>query len=47
MNEYIKFHRTNDPVEIHYTLIKGVNDSQEELKKYVSYYRNTEFRLSL
>lgn len=33
MDEYIKFHRTNDPIEIHYTLIKGVNDSQEELKK--------------
>ena len=33
MSEYIKLHRTNDPVEIHYTLIKGVNDNQKELKK--------------
>ena len=33
MREYIELHRTNDPVEIHYTLIKGVNDSQEELDK--------------
>jgi adenine C2-methylase RlmN of 23S rRNA A2503 and tRNA A37 len=33
MNRYIKFHRTDDPVEIHYTLINGVNDSDEELKQ--------------
>ena len=33
MNEYIKLHRTNDPVEIHYTLIKGVNDGDIELDK--------------
>lgn len=33
MREYIELHRTNDPIEIHYTLIKGVNDSQEELDK--------------
>lgn len=33
MNKYIKLHRTNDPIEIHYTLIKGVNDSTEELDK--------------
>ena len=33
MRKYIELHRTNDPVEIHYTLIKGVNDSQEELDK--------------
>lgn len=33
MNEYIKLHRTNDPVEIHYTLIKDVNDSINELNK--------------
>ena len=31
MSEYIKLHRTNDPVEIHYTLIKDVNDGQKEL----------------
>lgn len=33
MKEYVKLHRTNDPVEIHYTLIKGVNDRKEELDK--------------
>ena len=33
MNKYIKLHTTNDPIEIHYTLIKGVNDSNEELNK--------------
>lgn len=33
MKEYIKLHTTNDPVEIHYTLIKGVNDGQKELDK--------------
>ena len=32
MDKYIKLHRTNDPIEIHYTLIEGVNDSDEELK---------------
>jgi len=32
MNSYIKFHRTTDPVEIHYTLIEKINDSNEELK---------------
>ena len=33
MDKYVKFHRTNDPVEIHYTLIKGVNDGDLELAK--------------
>lgn len=33
MKEYIKLHRTNDPVEIHYTLIKNVNDSDLELEQ--------------
>ena len=33
MDKYIKLHRTNDPVEIHYTLIKGVNDGDLELNK--------------
>lgn len=32
MEEYIKLHRTSDLVEIHYTLIKNVNDSEEELQ---------------
>lgn len=31
MDEYTKLHRTSDPVEIHYTLIKEVNDSEKEL----------------
>lgn len=33
MEKYIKLHTTNDPIEIHYTLIKGVNDKKEELTK--------------
>lgn len=33
MNEYVKLHRTNDPVEIHYTLISGINDSEKELNR--------------
>lgn len=33
MDKYNKLHTTNDPVEIHYTLINGVNDSQKELDK--------------
>lgn len=33
MGEYTKLHRTSDPVEIHYTLIKGVNDSEKELDR--------------
>ena len=32
MDNYTKFHRNNIPVEIHYTLIKGVNDGNKELK---------------
>ncbi len=31
MKEYKELHRTDDPVEIHYTLIKGVNDSDTQL----------------
>jgi adenine C2-methylase RlmN of 23S rRNA A2503 and tRNA A37 len=33
MDKYINFHRTNDPVEIHYTLIKDINDGIDELQK--------------
>lgn len=36
MEKYIKFHRTNDPIEIHYTLIDNVNDSDEELNNMIS-----------
>jgi adenine C2-methylase RlmN of 23S rRNA A2503 and tRNA A37 len=42
MNNYKLFHRTDEPIEIHYTLIKGVNDSEEqleELKRLLSYYK--------
>ncbi len=35
MEEYVKFHRTDDPVEIHYTLINGVNDGEKELEALV------------
>ena len=41
MERYIKFHKTTDPTEIHYTLIQNINDTEEEknalchlLKKY-------------
>ncbi len=33
MKKYIKLHTTNDPIEIHYTLINGVNDRKKELIK--------------
>lgn len=33
IDEYIKLHRTDDPIEIHYTLIKDVNDGEQELKE--------------
>ena len=35
MNGYSKCHRTNDLVEIHYTLIKDVNDTKEDLNKLI------------
>ena len=47
MNEYIKLHRTNDPTEIHYTLIKSVNDSKEELNKVCNLLSLYKFLLSL
>lgn len=40
MKEYVKLHRTNDPVEIHYTLIKGVNDGVKELEKVCEVLQN-------
>lgn len=36
MKDYCKCHKTNDVVEIHYTLIKDVNDTQEDLNAIVS-----------
>lgn len=33
VNKYIKLHKTDDTTEIHYTLIKDVNDSSKELKE--------------
>ncbi len=32
MSAYQEFHRTDDPIEIHYTLIKGINDGKRELE---------------
>ena len=36
MKEYIKLHRTNDPIEIHYTLIKNLNDSSKQLEQMIT-----------
>ena len=33
MNKYVKLHSNNDPIEIHYTLINGVNDDMKELDR--------------
>ena len=33
MNKYVKLHSNNDPIEIHYTLINGVNDDMNELDR--------------
>lgn len=33
MCKYVKLHSNNDPTEIHYTLIKGVNDGKDELER--------------
>lgn len=33
MDRYTKMHRNNIPIEIHYTLIDGVNDGKKELDK--------------
>lgn len=44
MREYTKIRNTNDPVEIHYTLIDGINDSEKELnlvKELLSKYKIT------
>lgn len=35
MTNYKKFHQDNIPIEIHYTLIDGVNDDDKELKKLI------------
>lgn len=37
MKTYMKIHRTDDPTEIHYTLIKDVNDSLFELAMLINY----------
>ena len=36
IDKYIKFHRTNNPIEIHYTLIDNVNDSDIELNTMIN-----------
>lgn len=33
MGKYVKLHSNNDPIEIHYTLINGVNDDMKELDR--------------
>lgn len=35
MKKYSSLHTTTDPIEIHYTLIKGVNDDEELLNKLI------------
>ena len=35
MDNYKRFHQTKEPIEIHYTLIKDINDTDKELKKLV------------
>ncbi len=36
MTKYLKLHTNNIPIEIHYTLIKDVNDGQIELKELIN-----------
>ena len=36
MDNYLKFHRNNIPIELHYTLINEVNDSNIELEKIIA-----------
>lgn len=43
MNEYVKLHRTDDPVEIHYTLIKDVNDGKRQLAVLCDLLKNIKF----
>lgn len=40
MNNYLKFHRNNLPMEIHYTLIKNVNNTNLELEKVINLLTN-------
>lgn len=42
INEYIKFHKNSIPIEIHYTLIKNENDSEEELNKVYDIIRDNQ-----
>lgn len=43
--KYLKLHKVLDPVEIHYTLIDGINDSEEELTSLINYLK--ELNLSI
>ena len=45
MDKYIKLHTTKDPVEIHYTLIKGVNDDEHLLDKLIEIEKKYEICL--
>lgn len=39
MNEYVKFHSSKDPIELHYTLIKNKNDSHAHLGEMITLLR--------
>ena len=39
MNEYVKFHSSKDPIELHYTLIKNINDSHAHLGEMITLLR--------
>ena len=45
MERYNKFHRTNEPIEIHYTLIEGKNDSDTELKTIITLLKQRKIAL--
>lgn len=36
-DEYKKFHTSDEPIEIHYTLIKDINDSESHLNEMINY----------
>lgn len=45
MKNYSKCHRTNDVVEIHYTLIKDVNDTDKDLDKLIELLNKYNFTI--
>ena len=46
-NNLAQFHSENSPIEIHYTIINGINDSQEELEKLIEYGENYKIPLKI